>query len=487
MSAHRRRGCSWSFAVAKLRTHCGAENSDVFVNPNATLFDKLWDSHCIETDGDGASLLYLDRVVMHERTGAVALDGLARRGRSVRRPEQAFCVVDHVVDTIPGRSDDTRAPGGRDFIVALRQGAAAFGLRLFDMDDDDQGICHLVSAEQGVALPGLSLVCPDSHTCTLGALGTLAFGIGTSELEHALATSTLRLTKPATLRVNVSGRLRGHATAKDLALTLIGAHGAAGGRGAAVEFQGEGIDAMTLEQRMTLCNMAAEFGAATALIAPDEAVFEQLAAAPLAPKQPPLGHWRLLRSDSAARFDRELVVDATQVVPQVTWGTSPEQCVAVGDPIPSPQDAAARRALNYMGIEPGRLLSAQPIDAAFIGSCTNARISDLRAAAGVLEGRRVAAGVTAICVPGSKRVKRQAEAEGLDRVFKAAGFEWREPGCSMCFFAGGEGFGAGKRVISTTNRNFEGRQGPGVRSHLASPAVVAASALRGRIASPPGG
>jgi len=449
-----------------------------------TLFDKLWDSHCIETDGDGASLLYVDRVVMHERTGAVALDSLARRRRSVRRPEHAFCVADHVVDTLPGRSDDTRVPGGRDFIVALRQGAASFGLRMFDVDDEDQGICHLVSAEQGIALPGLSLVCPDSHTCTLGALGTLAFGIGTSELEHALATSTLRTMKPATMRVRITGRLQGHATAKDLALTLISAHGAGGSGGAAIEFQGEGIDSMDLEQRMTLCNMAAEFGAATAMVAPDEAVFGQVAATPLAPKEMPLAHWRSLRSDPDARFDRDLSLNAAEIAPQVTWGTSPEQCVGVGDLIPSPKDATARQALDYMALEPGTPLASKPIDAAFIGSCTNARISDLRAAAKVLKGRRVASGVAAICVPGSKGVKRQAEAEGLDRVFHAAGFEWREPGCSMCFFAGGEGFGAGQRVITTTNRNFEGRQGPGVRSHLASPAVVAASAIHGRIALP---
>ena len=451
---------------------------------SATLFDKLWNSHCIETDDDGASLVYVDRVVMHERTGAVALDSLARRRRCVRRPEHAFCVADHVVDTQPGRSDDTPVPGGRDFIVALRQGAASFGLRMFDVDDDDQGICHLVSAEQGIALPGLSLVCPDSHTCTLGALGALAFGIGTSELEHALATSTLRMTKPATMRVSVTGRLLGHATAKDLALTLIAAHGAGGGRGAAVEFQGEGIDAMTVEQRMTLCNMAAEFGAATAVVAPDEAVFEELAGAPLAPREPPLARWRGLHSDPGARFDRALVLNADEVAPQVTWGTSPEHCGGVDDPVPPPKDAAARQALGYMGLEPGRPLASERIDAAFIGSCTNARISDLRSAADVLRGHRVAPGVAAICVPGSKRVKRLAEAEGLDRVFKDSGFEWREPGCSMCFFAGGEGFRAGERVITTTNRNFEGRQGPGARSHLASPAVVAASAILGRIGAP---
>ena len=449
----------------------------------ATLFDKLWDSHCIETDADD-SLLYVDRVVMHERTGGVALDALARRGAPVRRPEHAFCVVDHVVDTLPGRGDATMVPGGTDFIVALRRGAAAFGLTMFDVDDGDQGISHLVSAEQGIALPGLSLVCPDSHTCTLGALGALAFGVGTSELEHALATSTLRMAKPETMLVTVTGRLGGHATAKDLALCLIASHGAAGGRGAAVEFAGEAVAAMELEGRMTLCNMAAEFGAATALVAADDRVFESVRKTPLGPAEPPLAHWRTLRSDLGARFDRSVRLDASHVVPQVSWGTSPQQCAGVGDPIPAAADDSGRRALEYMGLVPGTPLDSVAIDAAFIGSCTNARLGDLRSAARVLEGRRVAPGVAAVCVPGSMRVKRAAEAEGLDRVFLAAGFEWRAAGCSMCFYAGGETFGPGKRVVTTTNRNFEGRQGPGVRSHLASPAVVAASAVRGRIATP---
>ena len=448
----------------------------------ATLFDKLWESHCIETDDDGVSLLYVDRVVMHERTGSVALDTLLRRGRPVRRPEHVFCVVDHVVDTRPGRGDETQAPGGRDFIVALRQGAAAFGLRMFDVDDEDQGITHLVSAEQGIALPGLSIVCPDSHTCTLGALGTLAFGIGTSELQHVLATSTLRMAKPETMRVVIDGRLGAHATAKDLALYLIGAYGTGGAGGAAVEFAGEAVGRMDIEARMTLCNMAAEFGAATAMIAPDEGVAENVAATPLAPAR--VGDWSALRSDSGAGFDREVVLDAAAIGPQVTWGTSPEQCSSARSRVPPATTAAARRSLAYMGLEPGTPLDSVPIDAAFVGSCTNARIGDLRAAARVLEGRRVAPGVAAVCVPGSRRVKRAAEAEGLDRVFVEAGFEWREPGCSMCFYAGGETFGADKRVISTTNRNFEDRQGPGVRSHLASPAVVAASAVCGRIAAP---
>ena len=450
----------------------------------ATLFDKLWDSHCIETDDDGDGLIYVDRLVLHERTGGVALDALARRGEGVRRPEHAFCVVDHVVDTVPGRGDETRVPGGTDFIVALRQGAADFGLRLFDVGDEDQGIGHLVSAEQGIALPGLSIACPDSHTCTLGALGALAFGIGTSELEHALATSTLRMARPETMRVTIGGRLGGDATAKDLALHLIGTHGASGGSGAAVEFCGEAVTAMDVEGRMTLCNMAAEFGAATAVIAPDDAVFGAAGATPLAPGSPPLGYWSTLRTDPGARFDRDVALDAAGVTPHVTWGTSPEHSAPVRARIPPASGAAARGALEYMGLEPGVALDSVPIDAAFIGSCTNARLGDLRAAARVLKGRRVAPGVAAVCVPGSTRVKRAAEAEGLDRVFEAAGFEWRESGCSMCFYAGGETFGAGKRVVTTTNRNFEGRQGPGVRSHLASPAVVAASAVRGRIAAP---
>ncbi|MXY51201.1 MAG: 3-isopropylmalate dehydratase large subunit [Gammaproteobacteria bacterium] len=458
-------------------------NGSVPIVPT-TLFDKLWERHCVETADDGESLLYVDRVIMHERTGGIALDALARRRRAVRRPDQAFCVVDHVVDTEPGRGDATRVPGGTDFIAALRQGAAAFGLRIFDVNDDDQGISHLVSAEQGIALPGLSLVCPDSHTCTLGALGTLAFGIGTSELEHVLATSTLRIAKPATMRVVLNGRPRLDVTAKDLALKLIGTFGAAGAAGAAVEFAGQAVADMGVEERMTLCNMATEFGAATAVVAPDEQVLSSVLATPMAPVPAPVAEWSRLVTDPGAHFDHRAELDAAQVEPQVTWGTSPEHCASVHAAVPPPSGAAARRALAYMALEPGTPLRSVPIDAAFIGSCTNARIGDLRSAATVLAGRRVAPGVAALCVPGSRRVQRTAEAEGLDEVFRAAGFEWREPGCSMCFFAGGETFGSGKRVVSTTNRNFENRQGPGVRTHLASPAVVAASAVHGHIAAP---
>ena len=449
-----------------------------------TLFDKLWDNHCIETDADGESLVYIDRICLHERTGSIALLSLADRGLPIRRPRQAFCVMDHILDTRPGRGDATPVPGGEAFIAATRSSAADFGLRTFDVQDPEQGISHLVSAEQGLALPGLALVCPDSHTCTLGALGALALGIGTSQAEHALATSTLSLAKPRNLRVNLDGALRGHATAKDLALHLIAEHGVAGGRGAALEFAGDAVDALDLEARMTLCNMAVEFAAVTALIAPDEKAFAYLAGRPYAPQPLPLDAWRTLCTDAGARFDEEIRMDAAAVEPQVTWGTSPQQGVGLSGRVPPPADRNARRALDYIGLAPGTPMTEVAIDAAFIGSCTNARLGDLRSAAAVLKNRRVAPGVTAICVPGSAGVKRAAEAEGLDRIFRAAGFEWREPGCSLCFYAGGEGFEPGQRVITTTNRNFEGRQGPGVRSHLASPALVAASAVRGRIAAP---
>ena len=449
-----------------------------------TLFDKLWRSHCIATDENGESLLYIDRVCLHERTGGIALASLAERGQPVRRPQQAFCMMDHILSTKPGRGDRTETPGGEDFILRTRQGAAAFGIRTFDVGDAEQGISHVVSAEQGIALPGLSLACPDSHTCTLGALGTLALGMGTSEAEHALATSTLRLAKPENLHVIISGALKSDVTAKDLALFLIAEHGVAGGRGAALEFSGEVVQALGVEARMTLCNLAVEFAALTAVIAPDQKVLDYVAGRRYAPDHPPLPYWRTLHSDPSAHFQRTIHIDGNAVAPQVTWGTSPDQVVDVDGRVPRPHNGHARRALRYIALKPGAAMRDIPIDAAFIGSCTNARLSDLRCAAAVLKGRQVAPGVTAICVPASTAVKRAAEAEGLDSTFQAAGFEWRESGCSLCFHAGGEAFGPHKRVITTTNRNFEGRQGPGVRSHLASPAVVAASAVRGSICAP---
>lgn len=448
-----------------------------------TLFDKLWTTHAVRDDG-GETLLYIDRVCLHERTGSIALESLADRGLPVARPEQAFCIMDHIVDTQPGRGDATPMDGGEAFIASTRASARHFGLRTFDVTDDDQGISHVVSAEQGIAIPGVTLVCPDSHTCTLGALGALAFGIGTSAAEHALATSTLWVTKPKNLKIEFSGELAAGLSAKDLVLHLIAEHGASLGTGYAVEFCGEAIDALSVEARMTLCNMAVEFAAFTAVIAPDAKTIEYVSGRPYTPNPAPIAEWSELRSDRDARFDATIRIDASEVQHRVTWGTSPEHGVAIGGQVPQPATDAERSALNYIGLEPGTPMASIAIDAAFIGSCTNARLSDLKIAAEIVRGRQIAPGLAAVVVPGSTQVKRQAEALGLDKVFVDAGFEWRESGCSMCFYAGGETFGPGKRVISTTNRNFEGRQGPGTRTHLASPAVVAASALAGTISAP---
>lgn len=461
----------------------------------STLIDKLWDAHTVADLGDGTTLLYIDRVFLHERTGSVALQELATAGRSVRNPEQVFCTMDHIVDTLPGRGDQTRMPGGTEFITATRSAARAAGINLFDLGDPRQGIVHVVSPEQGIALPGVTLVCPDSHTCTLGGLGALAWGIGSTEGEHALATKTLVVRKPKLMRVWFDGRLSPGVYAKDLVLHLIRHYGASGGSGYAVEFAGPAISALGVEARLTLCNMAVEFGAFTGIIAPDEATIAYVRGRTYAPKgadwDRAVAHWLTLKTDADATFDREIRVDASALGPQVTWGTSPQHGSAVDGQVPDPAaeaDAnrrqAMERALVYMGLAPGTPLAGLPIDAAFIGSCTNSRLSDLREAARVLRGRRVAPGVKAICVPGSTPVKLAAEAEGLDRVFRDAGFEWRESGCSMCFFAGGESFGHEERVVTSTNRNFENRQGPRTRSHLASPATVAASAIAGRISDP---
>ncbi len=460
-----------------------------------SLFEKLWQQHLVADLGDGASLLHVDRIFLHERTGSVALQTLEADGRRVRHPELAFCTMDHIVDTLPGRGDDTRMPGGRAFIETTRATTRAAGIRLFDVTDPQQGIVHVISPEQGIVLPGLTVVCPDSHTCTQGALGALAWGIGSSEAEHALATQTLRLSRPGSMRVVFNGALRAGVTAKDMILWLIGRHSASGAAGHALEFAGEAVRALPVEARLTLCNMAVEFSAFTGLIAPDDTTFQYLQGRPCAPQgamwERAVAAWRTLRSDDDAVFDREIEVDAADIAPMLTWGTSPQHAVAVDARVPDPfhepdphTRQAMERALQYMDLQPGQRLAGVPIGAAFIGSCTNARLSDLRAAAAVLRGRKVAPGVRAICVPGSMQVKREAEAEGLHRVFLDAGFEWRESGCSMCFFAGGESFGHRQRVVSTTNRNFEGRQGPETRSHLASPATVAASAIAGALADP---
>lgn len=461
----------------------------------SSIFDKIWQAHCISAINADTDLLLVDRVLLHERTGGIALKSLAESGRNILAPRQTFVTMDHVVDTRPGRTDDTIMPTGKAFITATRAAAQAAGLTLFDLGDPAQGIVHVISPEMAIVLPGATLVCPDSHTCSQGALGALAWGIGSTAAEHALASSTLRVKRPKTMRIVVNGTLAAGVTAKDLALHLISRFGSSGGAGHIVEYAGEAVSALEVEGRLTLCNMATEFAAFSAIIAPDEKVFEYLKGRRFAPTgadwDRAIATWRDLRSDDDAVFDTEHHVDAADVAPMVTWGTSPQQAVSLDDPVPSFEQVAGRdprdlydRALTYMDLSPGASLQGLPIGAAFIGSCTNSRISDLRRAAAILKGRKVADNVRAICVPGSTRVKAEAEAEGLDRIFIEAGFEWRESGCSMCFFSGGESFGHRQRVISSTNRNFESRQGPETRTHIASPETVAASAIAGMIADP---
>lgn len=460
-----------------------------------TLFEKIWQQHCVDSLSDSADLIYIDRVFLHERTGSIALLSLEDAGHSVRHPDKVYCVMDHIVDTTPGRGDDTQVPSGKDFIQSTRDSATRAGIKLFDVNDPLQGITHVVSPELGIVQPGLTLVCPDSHTCTQGAMGALAWGIGSTEAEHAMVTNTLRVNKPATMRVRFEGELPQGVTAKDLILTLISRYGAAGGTGYVIEFAGEVVEKLTMEARMTLCNMAVEFSAFTGIIAPDQTTFDYLKDKSHAPKgaewDKSLAYWNTLFTDPDAIFDQEIVIECSKLEPTVTWGTSPQHAVAISQQMPQLSEAADQstangwqKAYQYIALQPGDAIAGTPLDAAFIGSCTNSRLSDLRAAAAVLKGRKVAAGVSAICVPGSSSVKRAAEAEGIDKIFEAAGFEWRESGCSMCFFAGGETFGPQKRVISTTNRNFENRQGPGTRTHLASPVTVAASAIAGVITDP---
>jgi 3-isopropylmalate/(R)-2-methylmalate dehydratase large subunit len=461
------------------------------VSAPRTLFDKLWAEHLVRDLGGGVGLLAIDRVFLHERTGSIALKSLHQAGRTVADPARVFCTMDHIVDTLPGRGDDTLMPSGRAFIVETRAAARAAGIRVFDVRDPEQGIVHVISPELGIVLPGTTVVCPDSHTCTQGAMGALAWGIGSTEAEHALATGTLRVTRPKTMRVTFEGRLSRGVTAKDLSLALIQRHGAVGGNGHVIEYAGPAVRDLDVEARLTLCNMATEFSAVTGMIAPDERTLAYLAGRRYAPAgadwEAAVAYWRTLVTDDGARFDREISVAAEDLAPMVTWGTSPQHAARITDRVPAQDDSgtspeAYARALAYMGLAPGMELQSLEIGAAFIGSCTNSRITDLRRAASLLRGRRVAPGVRAICVPGSMSVKRQAEAEGLDRVFLEAGFEWRESGCSMCFYAGGESFGARQRVVSSTNRNFESRQGPQTRTHIASPETVAASAIAGRLA-----
>jgi 3-isopropylmalate/(R)-2-methylmalate dehydratase large subunit len=446
-----------------------------------TLFEKIWDAHHVDQTAGGAHLIAIDRVFLHERTGAAALKSLAASGRPVRDPARVFAVMDHIVDTRIGRGDGTLMQGGSAFITETRAAAHAAGITLFDVNDPDQGITHVISPELGIVLPGATLVAPDSHTCTQGALGAFAWGIGSSEAEHAMATGVLRLDRPKTMRVTFTGALAPGVTPKDMALHLLATHGAGGGAGHVVEFAGQAVTALDIEGRMTLCNMATEFSAMTAIIAPDEKTFSYLAGRRHAPAAFNDPYWATLKTDDDAAFDREIVIDAATIAPMVSWGTSPEHSMAVTATVPQ----GPERAHAYIGLDAGQALAGTPIDAAFIGSCTNARLSDLRRAADLLRGRHIAPSIRkALVVPGSSAVKRAAEAEGLDKVFTDAGFEWRASGCSLCFFAGGESFPEGARTISSTNRNFEGRQGPGIRTHIASPETVAASAIAGAIADP---
>ena len=460
--------------------------------PPRTLYEKLWSSHVVGDLGDGVSLLYIDRQLIHEVSSPQAFEGLRASGRPVHRPEAHLAVADHAVPT-RDRDQPITDPLAREQVALLAANTAAHGIRHLGVSDPLQGIVHVIGPELGFTQPGMTIVCGDSHTSTHGAFGALAFGIGASECEAVLATQTLRQTRAKTMRVTISGALAPGVYAKDIILALIGRLGGAGGVGFAIEYAGEAVRALSMEGRMTLCNMSIEAGARMGLIAPDQSTFDYLQGRPMAPSgdkwRAALENWRSLPSDDGAVFDHEVALDAGTLEPQVTWGTSPDQTTSVSGRIPMLKSAAngaerARisRALDYMGLAPGSAMSRVAIDDAFIGSCTNGRIEDLRIAAAVLRGRRVTKGVNAIVVPGSGTVKRQAEAEGLDVVFREAGFEWREPGCSLCVAMNNDRLAPGRRCVSTSNRNFEGRQGTGARTHLMSPASVAASAIKGRIA-----
>ncbi|MBM3567416.1 MAG: 3-isopropylmalate dehydratase large subunit [Alphaproteobacteria bacterium] len=458
-----------------------------------TFFEKVWSDHVIADLGDNTALLQIDRLFLHEMSGSVAMRQLAESGREPAMRELVFTVIDHVIDTAPGRGlDQSRSKAGPEMIRAARAGSRRYGFNFVDVDDPRQGIVHVISPELGVALPGLTLVCGDSHTCTVGGVGALAWGIGSTEGEHVLATQTLPQVRPKAMRVNFEGKPAKGVYPKDMVLALIGKIGANGGIGYAVEFAGSAIREMPVEGRLTICNMAIEFSAKYGFVAPDEITIDYLKGREYAPKgaawEAAVRYWRSLPSDPGARFEHEVTVDCGGLSPQVTWGTSPQQVVGIDGRVPDPASAddpgtrtLIERAAEYAKLKPGQPIQGVKIDVAYIGSCTNARLSDLRVAANVLKGKRIAGGVQGICVPGSTAVKRAAEAEGLDRVFRDAGFEWHESGCAMCGHMGNDRL-ADLRVISTTNRNFEGRQGPATRTHLASPATVAASALRGQIA-----
>ena len=457
-----------------------------------TLFEKIWDDHLVETDADGTSLLYVDRHLVHEVTSPQAFEGLRQTGRKVRRPEATLAVVDHNVPTDPDRQEVIRDATSRVQIEAMQANAKEFGVVLYDHFDVRQGIVHVVGPEQGFTLPGTTIVCGDSHTSTHGAFGALAFGIGTSEVEHVLATQTLLQKKPKTMRVTVDGGLGRGVTAKDVILAIIGEIGTAGGTGYVIEYAGDVVRDLSIEGRMTVCNMSIEAGARAGLIAPDEKTFAYIQGRPMAPKgaafEHALAYWRTLPTDDGATFDREVRLDGASIEPQVTWGTSPQDVAAINARVPDPAEivdpgrrAAVERSLAYMGLTPNTPLREVTVERVFLGSCTNGRIEDLRAAAKLVDGRKVADGVRAMVVPGSGLVRHQAEAEGLDEVFKGAGFEWREAGCSMCLGMNPDQLEPQERCASTSNRNFEGRQGRLGRTHLMSPEMAAAAAITGRL------
>src|SRR5499427_6769055 len=449
-----------------------------------TLFDKIWEAHLVGRRADGRDLVYIDRHVLHELHAPHAFEQLEKQARPVRRSDLTFSIQDHTVATKPGR-DDTTNPSGAAFIKAMREGSRRNGIRLFDLGDPEQGISHVVAPELGIVLPGATHAVPDSHASTVGGLGALAFGCGTSEMTHILATQVIAMKKPKRMRARLDGRLSPHVNAKDVALRLIAELGVAGARGHVVEYAGSAVRGMPIEQRMTLCNLNIEMGGRSGFVAPDDTSFGWLNGRPWAPQG---AQWGALKSDDDAKFDTEHVIDCSGLEPQISWGTDPSQVVGISGRVPDPsaldpsRRAAALNAFGYMGLVPGTPLVGLPVDRVFIGSCTNSRLPDLQLAAEIVRGRRVAEGVVAMVVPGSSSVKRQAEAAGLDRVFREAGFFWGESGCSMCAGGNGDRGQPGERCVSTTNRNFENRQGPKVRTHLASPATAAASAIAGRIA-----
>ncbi|MCX7134191.1 3-isopropylmalate dehydratase large subunit [Aeromonas sp.] len=457
-----------------------------------TLYQKVFDAHVVREVAGETPLIYIDRHLVHEVTSPQAFDGLRAMKRPLRRPDLTWATMDHNVSTT---TKDIAASGemARIQMETLADNCKEFGVRLYDLNHKYQGIVHVMGPELGITLPGTTIVCGDSHTATHGAFGSLAFGIGTSEVEHVMATQTLKQGRAKTMRISVNGKLSDGISAKDVVLAIIGKVGHAGGTGYVVEFAGEAIAGLSMEGRMTVCNMAIELGAKAGMIAPDQTTIDYIRGKEFAPKgealEQAIAYWQSLKSDEGARFDAEVILDAADIAPQVTWGTNPGQVIAVNEPIPAPESFAdpmeqqsARKALAYMDLLPGQKLTDVAIDKVFIGSCTNSRIEDLRAAAAIARGRKVATGVQALVVPGSEQVKAQAEAEGLDKIFLEAGFEWRLPGCSMCLAMNNDRLQPGERCASTSNRNFEGRQGRAGRTHLVSPAMAAAAAVTGRFA-----